>query len=76
MRSEKQVRAILNKMKEFKKKEADKVIEEMNGEMQALEYVLGDWGGLFWFHKSAGEATYAFRSTSVKCNDMPMRVWQ
>lgn len=42
MRSEKQVRAILNKMKEFKKKEADKVIEEMNGEMQALEYVLGD----------------------------------
>lgn len=57
MRSEKQVRAMLNKMKEFEKKEGGKVIEEMNGEMQALEYVLGDREGLFWFHKSAGEAT-------------------
>lgn len=47
MRSEKQVRAMLNKMKEFEKKEGGKVIEEMNGEMQALEYVLGDREGLF-----------------------------
>lgn len=38
---------MLNKIKKFQKKEGGKVIEEMNGEMQALEYVLGDRKNLF-----------------------------
>ena len=33
MRSEKKVRAMLKKMRDFEKKEGGKVIDEMNGEM-------------------------------------------
>lgn len=47
MRSEKKVRAMLKKMRDFEKKEGGKVIDEMNGEMQALEYVLEDRKTLF-----------------------------
>lgn len=45
LRTEKQVKAMLRKMKRFEKQ--GKILDEMNGEILALEYVLEKRDNLF-----------------------------